>query len=285
MCVDADESLNGDGYADAPVSTVTPHNLAYVIYTSGSTGRPKGVLGTHRAILNRFEWMWATYPFNAGDVCCQKTALSFVDSIWEIFGPLLAGVRTHILADAVVRDPSALIDALRTESVSRIVLVPSLLRAMLDTGIDLAKDLPALKFWVTSGEALPRELVTRFYARTRESVLLNLYGSSEVAADVTSFDVPDDPASGVVPIGRPLANVRAYVVGAHRQLVPIGIPGELHIGGPGLARGYLGRPDLTAERFIPDFCGDRAGERLYRTGTWFLAGLATTLRAKGDFRI
>lgn len=264
ICIDADRSSADQ--SDNPVSGVGPDHLAYAMYTSGSTGRPKGVLGTHRAMLNRFHWMWQAYAFRAGEVCCQKTALSFVDSIWELFGPLLAGVPTHILDDAVARDPRLLIDALRAHKVSRIVLVPSLLRAMLDTDVDLAAQLPDLRLWVASGEALPRELVERFHEHVPDRVLLNLYGSSEVAADATWHDSRSDAADATVAIGRPLANVQAYVLDGRQQLVPVGVPGELYIGGAGLARGYLHRPDLTAERFVPNGFGNGRGARLYRTG-------------------
>src|SRR5437763_6885031 len=132
-----------------------------MLYTSGSTGRPKGVLATHRATSNRFHWMWETYPFESEEVCCQKTSLSFVDSVWEIFGPLLQGIRTVIIPDAVVKDPVQLLQTLAAHSVTRIVLVPSLLQVLLDTKADLQNQLPRLKYWVSSGEALPMELSLR----------------------------------------------------------------------------------------------------------------------------
>ncbi|MDQ2980089.1 MAG: condensation domain-containing protein, partial [Acidobacteriota bacterium] len=152
----------------------TSEDLAYVIYTSGSTGTPKGVEAVHRASVNRFAWMWQAYPFAEGEVCCQKTTLSFVDSIWEIFGPLLQGVPSVVLSPDAARDPRVLVDRLSVEGVSRIVLVPSLLRALLDSGIDLAGKLPRLKWWVTSGETLPLELQRRFRATMPEAVLMNL---------------------------------------------------------------------------------------------------------------
>lgn len=243
---------------------VTAANAAHVIYTSGSTGRPKGVVSSHSASLNRFAWMWRRYPFVAGEVCCQKTALSFVDSIWEIFGPLLQGVPLVIIADDVVKDPSGFLAALSTNKVTRLVLVPSLLRAIMESTADLAAELSDLRICVCSGETLPPELAREFKAKFPQTMLINLYGSSEVAADVTWFEVGGATTSVTIPIGRPIANTQVYVLDKAFQAAAVGVPGEIFVGGLGLARGYLGRPDLTAEKFIPHPFG--AGERLFRTG-------------------
>jgi amino acid adenylation domain-containing protein len=232
---------------------VTTENVAYAIYTSGSTGLPKGVLGLHRGAINRFRWMWETYPFTAGEVCCQKTALSFVDSIWEVFGPLLQGVPLVIIPDGVLKDPALFLGALEANSVTRLVLVPSLLRVLLDTTSDLNARLPRLKIWATSGEALPAELAQRFKELLPGRTLLNVYGSSEVSADVTWHDLSQESTDlSRAPIGRPIANTQVYLLDRHMQPVPIGVPGELYVGGANLARGYLGKPDLTAERFLPN---------------------------------
>jgi amino acid adenylation domain-containing protein/non-ribosomal peptide synthase protein (TIGR01720 family) len=248
-----------------PPVALTPDHLLYVVYTSGSTGQPKGVLGLQRGVLNRLQWMWTTYPFAPGERCCQKTALSFVDSVWEIFGPLLRGIPVHVIADDLVKDPVQLVRVLAEQRISRIVLVPGLLRAMLDTHPALANHLPDLKLWVASGEALPLDLAQRFVAQMTHATLLNLYGSSEVAADATWHELRG-PVDAVL-IGRPLANMTAYVLDNQMQPVPIGVPGEIWIGGVGLARGYLNRPELTAEKFVPDlFSGGVPGARLYRTG-------------------
>jgi len=247
-------------------SGVRSDDLAYIIYTSGSTGTPKGVEAIHRASVNRFAWMWRAYPFAEGEVCCQKTTLSFVDSIWETFGPLLQGVPSVVLSPDEARDPRALVDRLSAQGVSRIVLVPSLLRALLDSGIALADRLARLKWWVTSGETLPLELQRRFRAAMPEAVLINLYGSSEVSADVTCWDSRQGNPRHSVPIGRPIANTQIYVLDETRQPVPIGIPGELYVGGDGLARGYRNRPELTAERFVPDPFSGLPGARLFKTG-------------------
>lgn len=244
----------------------TGESLAYVLYTSGSTGKPKGVLGTHRAAINRFTWMWQTYPFGSGDVCCQKTTLNFVDSVWEIFGPLLQGVRTVIIPDLVVKDPQRLLRMLATHAVTRVVLVPSLLRVLLDVGDDLQDQLLHVKYWISSGEALPLEMAQRFLERLPRSLLINLYGSSEVAADVTCYEVRDPTSRESIPIGRPIANTQIYLLDPQLQPVPVGEPGEVYVGGDGLARGYLNRPELTAERFLAHPFSDEPGARLYRTG-------------------
>jgi amino acid adenylation domain-containing protein len=233
-----------------PVHEVTPDNLAYVLYTSGSTGTPKGVLGCHRGAVNRLNWN--PYPFTQEDICCQKTSLNFVDSVWEIFAPLLHGRPTVIISDESLKDPHQLVQTLCTRQVTRIVLVPSLLRVLLDTFPDLQSRLPKLKYWVSSGEALSVELCDRFRERMSQSILINLYGSSEVAADVTWYDTTNRQFPQCVSIGRPISNMQVYVLDNYLQPVPIGVPGELYVSGEGLARGYLNRPELTAEKFIPN---------------------------------
>jgi amino acid adenylation domain-containing protein len=250
--LDRDQPMIAQASADDLIVPTSPDSLAYVIYTSGSTGRPKGVLGSQRGVVNRFTWMWATYPFAPGEVACHKTALSFVDSIWELFGPLLAGVRVVLIPNAVLRDPRQLVAALAAQAVTRIVLVPSLLVVLLDTLGELGQHLPLLTIWISSGEALAGALAKRFQAQLPHSTLLNLYGASEVAADATWCDTRSLPDATSSAIGRPIANTQISLLDRHGQLVPIGIPGEVFIGGAGLARGYLARPDLTAERFVPD---------------------------------
>jgi len=240
--------------------------LSYVIYTSGSTGKPKGVAVEQEQVLNRLWWMWREYPFEQDEVGCQRTPLNFVDSIWEIFGPLLQGTVTVIVPDEVVKDPAALVRVLGEQNVSRLWLVPSLLRVLLDSFPDLHRRLPRLKFWVSSGEPLTADLLKRFQKGMRHAVLYNLYGTSEVW-DATWY-VP--PAEGIqgdhVSIGRPIDNVQAYILDEHMQPVPEGVTGELYIGGAGLARGYVNRPELTAEKFVADTVSGSAGARLYKTG-------------------
>jgi amino acid adenylation domain-containing protein len=255
-----------DSNPDCAMVGLTPQHPAYVIYTSGSTGVPKGVEGLHRASINRFAWMWQTYPFKFGEVCCQKTNLGFVDSVWEIFGPLLAGIRNVIIPQEAVHDPEELLQMLAREQVSRIVLVPSLLRTLLDHAPDLRQRVPELKLWSCSGEVLPAALAQRFREALPEATLLNIYGSSEVAADVTCHQITDRDLMSAVAIGKPISNTQIYLVDEFLNPVPVGVRGQIFVGGDGLARGYLNRPQLTAERFVPNWLVPDRSARLYRTG-------------------
>ncbi len=266
ICLDTDWHVIAQESEENVPNGVGGETIAYMLYTSGSTGTPKGVLGTHRAAINRFCWMWKAYPFERDEVCCQKTSLSFVDSVWEIFGPLLQGIRTVIIPDPLVKDPPLLLQTLATHAVTRIVLVPSLLRVLLETSENLQDLLPLLKYWVSSGEALSLDLAKRFLKQMPTSILLNLYGSSEVAADVTYYDVRAYTSEPGIPIGRPIANTQVYLLDEQMQPVPIGSAGELYVGGDGLARGYFNRPELTAARFVPDPFSNKPGARLYKTG-------------------
>ncbi|HEY9871799.1 MAG TPA: amino acid adenylation domain-containing protein [Candidatus Obscuribacterales bacterium] len=249
VCLEKEwQGIQSQNYSENLVTLTNPDNLAYVIYTSGSTGTPKGVLATHRGAVNRLTWN--PYPFATDEVCCQKTSLNFVDSVWEIFAPLIHGIATVIIPDAIVKDAEKLVQTLSEHHVTRLVLVPSLLRVILDTCTDLDNKLPTLKYWVSSGEALTVELVQQFKQQLPNRILLNLYGSSEVAADATWHNTNASEFTDCVPIGRPIANTQVYILNRHLQPVPIGVQGEIYIGGENLARGYLNRPDLTAEKFI-----------------------------------
>ncbi len=249
-----------------PSRSIGSGERAYVIYTSGSTGTPKGIEGTHRASMNRFYWMWRTYPFKAGEVCCQKTNLGFVDSIWEIFGPLLAGVPNVIIPHETARDPEEMLQLLAREHVTRIVLVPSLLRTLLDRAPNLQRRVPDLKLWTCSGEVLPADLAKRFREGFPDAKLLNIYGSSEVAADVTCHQVAKGELASSVAIGKPISNTQIYLVDESGDPVPIGMRGQIFVGGDNLARGYLNRPELTAERFVSNWLAPDRSPRLYRTG-------------------
>ncbi|HEV7396535.1 MAG TPA: amino acid adenylation domain-containing protein [Pyrinomonadaceae bacterium] len=246
---------------------------AYVLYTSGSSGRPKGVEGTHRGALNRMQWMWERYPFQHGEVCCQKTNLGFVDSVWEIFGPLLAGVPSVILPQEAVLDPDEMLRRLAENRITRIVLVPSLLRALLEHAPNLGERLPDLKLWSCSGEVLPWELAKKFRNAYPSATLLNIYGSSEVSADVTWHEVTaaeaesgDTEATTSVPIGRPISNNQVYVLDEHMNPVPVGVRGEIYVGGEGLALGYWRQSAMTAERFVENPIASERSRKLYRTG-------------------
>jgi amino acid adenylation domain-containing protein len=287
VCIDRDWEEIACESAENPTNEISAENAAHVIYTSGSTGKPKGVLSAHRASVNRFAWMWREYPFATDEVCCQKTSLSFVDSIWEIFGPLLRGVPLVIIPDEVVKDPRQFVAALCEHKISRLVLVPSLLRLMLETGSDLARQLSNLRFCVCSGETLPVELAAEFRQQLPNTKLINLYGSSEVAADVTCYEVESGVALSSIPIGRPIANTQIYVLDRAFQPAPVGVPGEIFVGGAGLARGYYDRADMTAERFVPNPFSRNGGAPLFRTGDLgrFLADGNLEYRGRHDHQV
>jgi amino acid adenylation domain-containing protein len=266
ILLDRDWATIEQQISNNPKTSLAADNAAYVIYTSGSTGAPKGVVGLHRGALNRFAWMWRRYPFTANEVCCAKTSLSFVDSVWEIFGPLLQGVRVVMVPEKVARAPSRLVGFLAHHQVTRIVLVPSLLQALLDHCANLQRALPKLRLWTCSGEALSADLAHRFKSSHRRAVLLNLYGSAEVAADVTCFECRLAPVGAGVPIGRPIDNTQIHLLDAQSQPVPVGVEAELFVGGAGLARGYWRRPELSAEKFVANPFSSDSSSRLFRTG-------------------
>jgi amino acid adenylation domain-containing protein len=236
--------------------------VAYLIYTSGSTGRPKGVMNSHRGIVNRLLWMQETYRLDASDRVLQKTPASFDVSVWELFWPLLTGARLVMALPGGHRDPSYLARAIVEEGVTTAHFVPSMLSLFLEA--PEAGRCTSLRRVVCSGEALSYELQQRFQARLA-CPLHNLYGPTEAAVDVT-FWACRRGGPPVVPIGRPVANTRIHILNATLRPVPIGIAGELHIGGVQLARGYWRRPELTAERFVPDPQAAEPGSRLYKTG-------------------
>ncbi|MDP9121888.1 MAG: amino acid adenylation domain-containing protein, partial [Acidobacteriota bacterium] len=249
-----------------PVSGVRPDHLAYVLYTSGSTGQPKGAMNSHRAIVSRLRWMQETFRLTAADRVFQKTPTSFDVSVWELFWPLLAGASLVVAQPGGHLDPPYLRDEIARRGVTTVHFVPSLLQVFLEQpGLEACAGLRRV---MVSGEALGRELAARFQASLgRLGIELhNLYGPAEAAVDVTWWPctAEDDPRP--VPIGRPIANVRIHLLDRNLRPVPLGSAGELSIGGVQVARGYLGRPELTAERFIPDPFAAGAGGRLYRTG-------------------
>jgi pristinamycin I synthase-3/4 len=238
--------------------------LAYVLYTSGSTGTPKGVMIPHRGIVNRLLWMQEAYGLTPDDRVLQKTPFSFDVSVWELFWPLLTGARLVFAQPEGHKDPRYLADLIAREKITTVHFVPSMLEVFLEApGLE---ELASLRRVVASGEALPPQLVRRFFSRLPQAELHNLYGPTEASVDVSFWPCVPEPPGDVVPIGRPIANHQLHVVDRTLAPQPVGVPGELLLGGPGLARGYLGRPDLTAAVFIPDPFGSAPGERLYRTG-------------------
>jgi amino acid adenylation domain-containing protein len=240
-----------------------PDNLAYMIYTSGSTGRPKGAMITHRGIFNRLLWMQEQYRLSQNDAVLQKTPFSFDVSVWEFFWPLLAGARLVVARPGGHQDPAYLIDVIAREHITITHFVPSMLRVFLEA--DGLERCGTLREVICSGEALAPDLVKRFYSRLGAN-LHNLYGPTEAAVDVTYWSCPRGSELSVVPIGRPLANTQCYILDAQMQPVPVGVPGELHLGGVQVGRGYYRRPELTAEKFIADPFSSQPGARLYKTG-------------------
>ncbi|WP_143659158.1 non-ribosomal peptide synthetase [Streptomyces sp. SA15] len=241
----------------APPRTLWPDSPAYVIHTSGSTGLPKGVVVSHAAILNRLRWMQDTYGLRADDRVLQKTPSSFDVSVWEFFWPLITGATLVLARPEGHKDPRYLAELIQKQHVTTAHFVPSMLQMFLEE--PAASGCSSLRLVVCSGEALPVELAASF-RRTLGAELANFYGPTEAAVDVTAWDVCDD----MVPIGRPGWNTQAHVLDAYLRPTLPGVPGELYLAGAQLARGYLGRPGLTAERFVANPW--TPGERMYRTG-------------------
>ena len=262
--VDEDGPAIGAEPAGPFASPATPGSLAYVIYTSGSTGRPKGAMNEHRGIVNRLLWAQRDYPLGPGDVLLQKTPISFDVSVPELFAPLLAGARMVMARPGAHGDPAYLGGVIARERITHVHFVAPMLQAFLEAGA--AWRCATLRRVATSGEALPYELMERFFAALPGVELVDLYGPTEAAVEVTHWRCEPRPERRVVPIGRPVANTRAYVVDAGFRPAGIGIPGELLLAGVQVARGYLGRPGLTAEKFVPDPFSSVPGARLYRTG-------------------
>ncbi|WP_258079807.1 non-ribosomal peptide synthase/polyketide synthase [Nocardia cyriacigeorgica] len=266
--LDVDQFDTAD-YSDAPLTDadrlgpLTDAHTAYVIFTSGSTGRPKGVAVTHAAIVNRLVWMQSAYRLNSADRVLQKTPATFDVSVWELFWPLQIGARLVLAEPDGHRDPGYLAEVIDAEAITVAHFVPSMLAAFVGS---LALAVPgrcaSLRMVFASGEALPAGPAHRLRELTG-AALHNLYGPTEAAVDVTFHEVTDADAVSV-PIGAPVFNTRVYVLDARLNPVPVGVAGELYLAGAQLARGYVGRPDLTADRFLANPFG--TGERMYRTG-------------------
>lgn len=244
-------------------SGVTSDNLIYVIYTSGSTGIPKGVMLPHRGIVNCLWWLQSTFQLGAQDRVMLKASLSFDASVWELFWPLLVGARVIVARAGGHRDAAYLKQAIIRHGVTTMHSVPSMLSVMLnEKGLS---ETPSLKRLLCGGEAMPLETLDRFYAQATAE-LHNFYGPTETSIGSTDWLCKPLDRRTVVPIGSPIANTQVYLLDPNLQPVPVGVAGHLHIGGAGLARGYLKQPALTADRFIPDPFITEPGARLYKTG-------------------
>jgi amino acid adenylation domain-containing protein len=240
----------------------TPDDPAYVIFTSGSTGRPKGAMNAHKGIVNRLQWTQQEYQLTPKDRVIQKTPYSFDVSVWEFFWPLMTGATIVVARPDGHRDAGYLAQLIADEAVTVLHFVPSMLRLFLEE--PRGEQCRSVRQVLCSGEALPIDAVDRFFETLPHARLGNLYGPTEAAVDVTFWNcVPNDPRR-IVPIGRPVANTRMYVLGERHELLPVGQEGELYIGGVQVGMGYMSRPDLTRERFLPDPFSP--GGRMYKTG-------------------
>ncbi|MCR8843449.1 amino acid adenylation domain-containing protein [Paenibacillus sp. SC116] len=269
VIADQGELYQGDS-SNLPLAAESEH-LAYVIYTSGTTGNPKGVMIEHRSLVNRLHWMQKQYPIGAADVILQKTPYNFDVSVWEQFWWAIQGATVVFLQPDGEKDPGQIVEAIARHHVTTMHFVPSMLSVFLEymktqQEAGLGK-LESLRHVFASGEALNVEVAERFNSllyRGGMTKLINLYGPTEATIDVSYFDCSTGDSLQLVPIGRPIDNTELFVVSNSGTLQPIGVPGELCIAGVQLARGYLNRSELTAEKFVP--IPFRADERMYRTG-------------------
>jgi putative pyridoxal-dependent aspartate 1-decarboxylase len=279
--IDTDGETIGQYSQDNLEVGVGSENLAYVIYTSGSTGKPKGVMNAHQGIVNRLLWMQDAYQLTSSDRVLQKTPFSFDVSVWEFFWTLMTGATIVLAKPEGHKDSNYLVDLIARQQITTIHFVPSMLQVFLQEP-NLEK-CSCLKQVFCSGEPLPWKLTQRFFAQL-ESQLHNLYGPTEAAIDVTYWQCQPQDKLQLVPIGRPIANTQIYLLDKNLQPVPIGVAGELHIGGKGLARGYLNRTELTQEKFIPNPFAPSLSEKLYKTGDLarYLPALKGLSRIVGD---
>ena len=248
---------------NTPSVSATAKNLAYVIYTSGSTGQPKGVMVEHGGLINAINWIMETLELSSSDRCILKTPITFDAAGREFFPTLLAGGTLVIAEPGGHRDSRYLADTIRSERISILHCVPSLLRLLVEE--PAFDESLALRAVMCGGEALAPQIVARFQSRS-EAKLYNVYGPTETIIDSTYWPCEERNAHSAIPIGRPIPNARVYILDDLLRLLPIGVAGNLYIGGVGLARGYVRRPDLTAEKFIPDPFSGEPGARLYKTG-------------------
>jgi amino acid adenylation domain-containing protein/FkbM family methyltransferase len=259
--LDSDWEMIAGCSVENPERIAIGENPAYVLYTSGSTGQPKGVMVPHRAIANHMQWMLGELNFTTTDQILQKTPYTFDASLWEFYAPLMSGGTLVIAPPGVHRDAAALANELEAQQITQLQLVPTMLKLLLEE--PLFTECTALQRVFCGGEALTLDLVQRFRDRLPKVELCNLYGPTETTIDASFWS---SASRSDVTLGRPIWNTEMYVLGRELELLPVGVAGELYIGGAGLARGYAGRSELTAERFIPHLYSNIPGARLYRTG-------------------
>lgn len=264
LCLDRLEDALRAAPTSAPQVDLAADGCAYVMYTSGSTGRPKGVPVTHAGITNRVTWTVRLHKLDGNDRVLQKTTVSFDAAGWEICAPLVSGGTVVLAPAGADRDPATLLRAVAEQRVTVLQVVPSLLQLLVDE--PGWADCDALRLLFSAGEPLQAEMCQRLWERAGSQLQVwNTYGPTECAIDVTAHQVDAAQRAGPVPIGRPIDNTRIMVLDPTGEPVPVGAVGELCAGGVGVARGYLGMPGLTAERFAPDPLGP-PGSRMYRTG-------------------
>jgi len=267
-----DELLNQKLSEANPETSVAPGNLAYIIFTSGSTGLPKGAMIEHRGMLNHLFAKIVDLQLTSDDVVGQTASQCFDISVWQFLVPLMVGGRVHIFDDEVIRDPARFFAEVEKGAVSILETVPSLLRTTLEAEIDdRRRSVPALsamRWLLLTGEALSPELCRQWLNTYPQIPLLNAYGPTECSDDVTHHVIGRAPREEVVrvPIGRPIANTKLYILDSRLRLVPAGISGELYVGGAGVGRGYVNDAARTAVSFVPDLFAGEPGMRLYRTG-------------------
>jgi amino acid adenylation domain-containing protein len=265
ICLDAERHAIANERTENPHARVAPASLAYVMYTSGSTGQPKGTMIEHRSVVNFLHWANRTLTSSAADILPQIASLSFDASLIQLLAPLVRGGKVWMLSDDAARQPERLLGEIRTRARVTLNCVPSLWKALLDVveadAVSFAGE--SLTRLLLGGERIDAALVERTLHVFPQVEIWNLYGPTEITSNSNLARIlsPDD-----ITIGRPIDNTQVYLLSADLEPVPVGVAGSIYVGGAGLARGYLQRPDLTAERFIPDPFSPRAGARLYHTG-------------------
>jgi non-ribosomal peptide synthetase component F len=264
----ATENIESENFGEIDSLTKSPFAPAVILYTSGSTGIPKGVRLSHAAILNRLEWQWERFPFSSTEkICVFKTALTFLDSVSEIFGPLLRGLSLLIVPKCVTQNPQKLVSILEKYQIERLILVPTLLRSILmylNMRKNGARELPTrLKIWICSGEVLTVQLAKEFFNHFEagKHFLCNFYGSTEVMGDVTYFIIGSENQIDhykMIPIGYPIFNTTIYILDENYQQIKNGKIGEIFVSGSNLALGYVNGRD--SEKFITKHFSDEPGK-------------------------